>query len=82
MDQMMQALYNAYLVEVITTARLRDQEWAVVRRRHYLNRRLTFQDIAKSLALSPEHAFQINQSALRKLRRAARTINLATVRPW
>lgn len=80
MDQLMQALESDYLVEVITTARLKNQEWAVVRQRHYLNRRLTFQDIGKSLALSPEHAFQINQSALRKLRRAARTVNLATVR--
>ncbi len=80
MDQLMQVLESDYLVEVITTARLKDQEWAVVRQRHYLNRRLTFQDIAKSLALSPEHAFQINQSALRKLRRAVRTVNLATVR--
>lgn len=82
MDQLMQALERDYLVEVITTARLKNQEWAVVRQRHYLNRRLTFQDIGKSLALSPEHAFQINQSALRKLRRAARTVNLATVRSW
>lgn len=79
-DQLMQVLESDYLVEVITTARLKDQEWAVVRQRHYLNRRLTFQDIGKHLALSPEHAFQINQSALRKLRRAVRTVNLATVR--
>lgn len=82
MDQLMQVLESDYLVEVITTARLKNQEWAVVRQRHYLNRRLTFQDIGKSLALSPEHVFQINQSALRKLRRAARTVNLATVRSW
>ena len=82
MDQLMQALESDYLVEVIAMARLNDQEWAVVRQRHYLNRRLRFQDIGKSLALSPEHAFQINQSALRKLRRAARTVNLATVRSW
>ncbi len=82
MDQLMQVLESDYLVEVITTARLKDQEWAVVRQRHYLNRRLTFQDIGKRLALSPEHVFQINQSALRKLRRAVRTVNLATVRSW
>ena len=82
MDQLMQVLQSDYLVEVLTAARLRDQEWAVVRQRHYLNRRPTFQHIGKSLALSPEHAFQINQSALRKLRRAARTVNLATVRSW
>ena len=82
MDQLMQVLESDYLMEVITTARLKDQEWAVVRQRHYLDRRLTFQDIAKSLALSPKHTFQMNQSALRKLRRAARTVNLATVRSW
>ena len=82
MDQLMQVLQSDYLVEVITAARLRDQEWTVVRQRHYLNRRPTFQAIGKRLALSPEHALQINQSALRKLRRAARTVNLATVRSW
>lgn len=80
MDHLMQVLKSDYLVEIITTARLSSQEWAVVRKRHYLNRRLTFQAIGKSLAVSPEHAVQINQSALRKLRRAARTVNLANVK--
>ena len=82
MDKLMQTLVSDYLVALITTARLGDKEWAVVRQRHYVNRRLTFQDISKSLALSPEHAFQMNQSALRKLRSAARTMNLTTVRSW
>ena len=83
MDYLMRMLESDYLAEVVTTARLRDQEWAVVRQRHYLNRRRpTFQDIGKCLALSPEHAFQIHQRALRKLRKAARTVNPATVRSW
>ncbi|WP_180365295.1 sigma-70 family RNA polymerase sigma factor [Candidatus Synechococcus spongiarum] len=82
MDQLMQVLERDYLVEIINASGLRDQEWAVVRQRHYLNRRPTFQDLGKSLALSPEHTFQIHQSALRKLRRAARTVNLANVRSW
>lgn len=82
MDKLMEALERDYLAALIATARLGDQEWAVVRQRHYLNRRLTFQDISRRLSLSPEHAFQMNQSALRKLRSAARTMNLATVRSW
>ena len=82
MEKLMQALESDYLVAIITTARLGKQEWEVVRQRHCLNRRPTFQDISRSLALSPAHAFQINQSALRKLRSAARTVTLATVRSW
>ena len=82
MDNLMQGLVSDYLVALITTARLGEQEWAVVRQRHYLHRRLTFQDISRNLSLSPGHAFQMNQSALRKLRSAARIVNLATVRSW
>ena len=82
MDNLMQGLVSDYLVALIATARLGEQEWAVVRQRHYLHRRLTFQDISRNLSLSPGHAFQMNQSALRKLRSAARIVNLATVRSW
>ncbi len=80
MDKLMQALESDYLAALITTARLGRQEWEVLRQRHCLNRRPTFQDISKGLALSPANVFQINQGALRKLRNAARTMTLAAVK--
>ena len=78
MDELMQTVVSDYLSVLIATARLGRQEWEVVRQRHYLHRRPTFQDISKRLAISPEHAFQINQSALRKLRSAARMMTLTS----
>lgn len=74
MDQLTQVLEGDDLTAIITTAQLEEYEWEVVRQRYCLNRRLTFQDIARRLAISPETAVQVNQSALRKLRSTARTI--------
>jgi len=72
MDKLMQAMESDYLAALIGTARLRNQEWAVVRQRYCLSPRVTFRDIARQLAISPENALQINQVALRKLRSAVR----------
>ena len=74
MDRLMQAMEGDYLAALIAAARLGNQEWEVVRQRYCLNRRVTFQDVSRRLAVSPEQAFQINQGALRKLRSAARTL--------
>jgi len=74
MDTLMEAQEEDYLAALVTTARLQEREWAVVRQRHCLNRRPTFQDIAKRLAIRPEDAYRVNQRALAKLRTIARTM--------
>jgi len=74
MDKLVQELEGDYLIALITAAQLSQQEWEVLRQRHCLNQRPTFQDIAKRLAISPEAAFQISQTALRKLRSAMRMV--------
>ncbi|MXW13268.1 MAG: sigma-70 family RNA polymerase sigma factor [Synechococcus sp. SB0662_bin_45] len=72
MDALIQVLDRDYLAEIITTAQLREHEWAVVRQRHCLHQRPTFQDIARRLAMSPDDAYRVNQRALCKLRSTAR----------
>ena len=74
MEKLVQELEGDYLIALITAAQLGQQEWEVLRQRHFLNQRPTFQDIAKRLAISPEAAFQISQTALRKLRSAMRMV--------
>ena len=71
MDELAQALQTDYLAILITAAHLGDQEWEVLRQRHCLHQRPTFQEISRKLAISPDDASQANRSALRKLRQAA-----------
>lgn len=76
MDLLEQDDSYAQLEDLILTAKLNPREREVVKRRHCVPKPLPFQVIAGSLGLSRERTRQIEQNAMRKLRRAARTNSL------
>jgi len=72
MDALEQVDVLAQLKKLMDTAKLSERERQVVRQRHCLQHPLTFEGISGSLGLSRERTRQIEQNAMRKLRRAAR----------
>jgi len=72
MDALEQSDVSMHLEELINTANLNERERQVIKQRHYLQAPLPFRNIADSLGLSRERTRQIEQNAMRKLRRAAR----------
>ena len=74
MDKLMQAMEGDYLAALIAAARLGNKEREVVRLRHCQEQRTSYRDIGRKLAISHEHACQLNKGALQKLRNAARTV--------
>ena len=76
MDLLEQEDSHAQLEDLILTAKLNPREREVVKRRHCVPKPLPFQVIAGSLGLSRERTRQIEQNAMRKLRRAARASSL------
>ncbi|WP_074457456.1 sigma-70 family RNA polymerase sigma factor [Candidatus Synechococcus spongiarum] len=71
MDALEQVDILAQLDRLMDSAKLTERERQVVRQRHCLHQPLPFQGIAGSLGLSRERTRQIEQNAMRKLRRAA-----------
>ena len=72
MDALEQVDILAQLDSLMDSAKLSERERQVVRQRHCLHQPLPFQGIAGKLGLSRERTRQIEQNAMRKLRRAAR----------
>ena len=72
MDSLEQVDVLTQLEKLMDTAKLSARERQVVRQRHCLHEPLPFQSIAGCLGLSRERTRQIEQNAMRKLRRAAR----------
>jgi len=72
MDALEQVDVLTQLEKLMDTAKLSERERQVVKQRHCLHEPLSFQGIAGSLGLSRERTRQIEQNAMRKLRRAAR----------
>ncbi|MYF37013.1 MAG: sigma-70 family RNA polymerase sigma factor [Synechococcus sp. SB0678_bin_12] len=72
MDALEQVDVLTQLEKLMDTAKLSERERQVVRQRHCLHEPLPFQGIAGNLGLSRERTRQIEQNAMRKLRRAAR----------
>ena len=61
------------LTDLMECAELNEREQLVLRERHFEVKPLPFQEIAGHLGLSRERTRQIEQNAVRKLRRAARS---------
>ena len=72
MDALEQVDVLTQIEKLMDTAKLSERERQVLKQRHCLNEPLPLQGIAGSLGLSRERTRQIEQNALRKLRRAAR----------
>ena len=77
MDLLQQDDSRAQLEDLIIVAKLNPREREVVKRRHCVPKPLPFQAIAGSLGLSRERTRQIEQNAMRKLRRAAHASSLS-----
>lgn len=81
MDALEQIDVLTQLGKLMDTAKLSERERQVVRQRHCLYAPVPFQGIAGNLGLSRERTRQIEQNAMRKLRRAARVGSLHCQHP-
>ena len=81
MDALEQVDILAQLEKLMDTAKLSERERQVVKQRHCLYEPRPFQGIAVTLGLSRERTRQIEQNAMRKLRRAARNGSLHCKQP-